>query len=68
MYAKWNKFSQSFCRVSIRNTFHELMNGSNRICSNVRAGIIKDHIENEIKEGIGQMDADLTAGICDGIY
>jgi hypothetical protein len=54
--------------MGVRDTFHKLMNGSDRIRSHVRASIIEDHIENQIKQRIRQVNADLTARIRNGIH
>lgn len=54
--------------MSVRDTFHELMNGSDSIWSHVCASIVEDHIENQIKQRIRQVNANLTACIRNGIH
>ena len=38
--------------MSVRNTFYELMDGSDRIRPYVGTGVVEDHIENQIKQRI----------------
>jgi hypothetical protein len=54
--------------MSVGDAFHKLMHGSDRIRSHVSTSIIEDHIENQIKQRIRQVNADLTACVCNGIH
>ena len=46
----WQKFCEGLHWVSVRNTFYQLMDGSDGVGANIRACIIEDHVEDHLVE------------------
>lgn len=57
--AERQKPGNGLFRICIRNALDELMDGANSIGSYVGACVIEDEVQNQVKQGFGQVSADL---------
>lgn len=66
-HAERHKPRQRLRRVRVRDAFDELVYRADGVGTDVRAGVFEDHVEDEVEEGFGEVDADLAAGVRYGV-
>lgn len=62
-HTKRHEPGQGLRRIRVRHTFDKLMHGADCVRPHVRAGVFEDHVEDEVEERFGEMDANLAAGV-----
>ena len=66
--AERHELRKSLRCVRVGDAFDELVHRAYSVRPDVRARVVENHVQHEVKQGIGEMHADLAACACYGVY